>query len=52
MNLISVLTGVHLGHIHDGMMVNVIADNAKLRDRAARIVAHVAGWIPGLPAWR
>lgn len=43
MNLISVLTGVHLGHIHDGMMVNVIADNAKLRDRAARIVAHVAG---------
>lgn len=43
LNLISVLTGVRLGHIHDGMMVNVIADNAKLRDRAARIVAHVAG---------
>ncbi len=43
LNLISVLTGVHLGHIHDGMMVNVIADNAKLRDRAARIVARVAG---------
>lgn len=43
MNLISVLTGVHLGHIHDGMMVNVIADNAKLRDRAAQIVAQVAG---------
>jgi N-acetylmuramic acid 6-phosphate etherase len=43
LNLISVLTGVHLGHIHDGLMVNVIADNAKLRDRATRIVAQVAG---------
>jgi N-acetylmuramic acid 6-phosphate etherase len=43
LNLISVLTGVLLGHIHDGMMVNLIADNAKLRDRAARIVARVAG---------
>jgi N-acetylmuramic acid 6-phosphate etherase len=43
LNLISVLLGVKLGHIHDGMMVNVLADNAKLRDRAARIVARVAG---------
>lgn len=43
LNLISVTVGVLLGHIHDGMMVNVIADNAKLRDRAARIVASVAG---------
>jgi N-acetylmuramic acid 6-phosphate etherase len=43
LNLISVTLGVLLGHIHDGMMVNVIADNAKLRDRAARIVAQVAG---------
>ena len=42
LNLISVTLGVLLGHIHDGMMVNVIADNAKLRDRAARIVAQVA----------
>jgi N-acetylmuramic acid 6-phosphate etherase len=42
LNLISVTLGVLLGHVHDGMMVNVIADNAKLRDRAARIVAHVA----------
>lgn len=46
MNLISVLTGVQLGHIHDGMMVNVVADNAKLRDRAARIVARIAGVEP------
>jgi N-acetylmuramic acid 6-phosphate etherase len=43
LNLISVLLGVKLGHVHDGMMVNVVADNAKLRDRAARIVARVAG---------
>jgi N-acetylmuramic acid 6-phosphate etherase len=43
LNLISVTLGVLLGHVHDGMMVNVIADNAKLRDRAARIVARVAG---------
>ena len=43
MNLISVLVGVQLGHVHDGMMVNLIADNAKLKERAARIVARVAG---------
>jgi N-acetylmuramic acid 6-phosphate etherase len=43
LNLISVTLGVLLGHIHDGMMVNVVADNIKLRDRAARIVARVAG---------
>lgn len=43
LNLISVLFGVRLGHVHDGHMVNVIADNAKLRDRAARIVAELAG---------
>lgn len=48
MNLISVLVGVHLGHIHDGMMVNLIADNAKLNDRAARIVAQVAGVDTGI----
>lgn len=48
MNLISVLAGVQLGHIHDGMMVNLIADNAKLRDRAARIVARVAGVDTGI----
>jgi N-acetylmuramic acid 6-phosphate etherase len=43
LNLISVTLGVRLGHVHDGMMVNLIADNAKLRDRAARIVAQIAG---------
>lgn len=48
LNLISVSLGVLLGHVHDGMMVNVIADNAKLRDRAARIVAQVAGVDTGI----
>lgn len=43
LNMISVLAGIALGHVHDGMMVNLIADNAKLVDRAARIVATVAG---------
>jgi len=37
------LAAVHLGHVHDGYMVNLFADNIKLRGRAARIVAAVAG---------
>ncbi len=43
LNMLSVLVGIRLGHVHDGYMVNVIADNIKLVDRAARIVAAVAG---------
>lgn len=43
LNMLSVLVGIKLGHVHDGYMVNVIADNAKLADRAARIVAAIAG---------
>ena len=38
LNLMSTLIGIKLGHVHDGYMVNVVADNAKLIDRAARIV--------------
>lgn len=41
LNIFSTLTAVHLGHIHDGLMINVVADNAKLKERAARIVATV-----------
>ena len=41
--MISTLVGLKLGHVHEGYMVNVVADNAKLRARAARIVAEVAG---------
>jgi N-acetylmuramic acid 6-phosphate etherase len=43
LNLVSVLLGLHLGHVHEGFMVNVVADNAKLADRAARIVSALAG---------
>lgn len=43
LNMISTLMAVHLGHVHDGFMVNLRADNAKLRDRARRIVSLIAG---------
>lgn len=43
LNLISVLCGIRLGHVHDGYMVNVVADNCKLAGRAAGIVAALAG---------
>jgi N-acetylmuramic acid 6-phosphate etherase len=42
LNMLSTLIGVRLGHVHDGLMVNVRADNEKLRARAARIVAQIA----------
>ncbi len=42
-NMLSTLTGIRLGHVHDGYMVNLRADNAKLRNRASRIVAAIAG---------
>jgi N-acetylmuramic acid 6-phosphate etherase len=41
-NMLSTLTAMKLHHVYDGMMVNVRAENAKLRDRAARIVARAA----------
>lgn len=43
LNMMSVLIGIRLGHVHDGYMVNVVADNAKLMDRAARIVGDISG---------
>lgn len=43
LNLMSTLMGVRLGHVYDGMMVNLIADNEKLRRRAAAIVVEAAG---------
>ncbi len=43
LNMLSTLAAIRLGHVHDGLMVNLKADNMKLRDRAARIVASVAG---------
>lgn len=43
LNMISTLMGLQLGHIHDGCMVNVTADNAKLRGRAVRMVSEITG---------
>ncbi len=43
LNMMSTLMAVHLGHIHGGDMVNLQADNAKLKTRAARIVHDIAG---------
>ncbi len=42
LNMISTLMAVHLGHIVDGHMVNLVADNRKLRARAERIVMALA----------
>ena len=42
-NMLSTLAGVKLGHVHDGHMVNLYPDNEKLRARAARMVAEIAG---------
>jgi len=43
LNTMSTLMGVRLGHVHDGMMVNLVADNEKLRSRAAGMVSRIAG---------
>jgi len=42
LNMMSTLMGIRLGHVHDGMMVNMVTDNAKLRARAATMVAKIA----------
>src|SRR5947209_4780953 len=43
LGMLSSLMGYELGHIHQGLMVNLKADNAKLRDRALGIVTAIAG---------
>jgi N-acetylmuramic acid 6-phosphate etherase len=42
LNLLSTLTHIKLGAVHDGMMVNVRADNLKLKARACSIVSRIA----------
>lgn len=46
LNMLSVLVGIDLGHVHDGYMVNLTADNIKLVDRAAMMVAAISGADP------
>jgi len=41
-NMLSTLAAIKLGHVHDGHMVNLRADNEKLRTRAAGMVAEIA----------
>mgnify|MGYP005853510113 CR=1 FL=1 len=48
LNMLSVLVAIDLGHVHDGYMINVTADNAKLVKRAAQIVARVSGAAQGM----
>lgn len=43
LNMLSTLAAIQLGHVHDGYMVNLHADNIKLKARASRIVAAIAG---------
>ena len=43
LNMLSTLMAIRLGHVHDGFMVNVVADNEKLRGRARGIVMAIAG---------
>jgi N-acetylmuramic acid 6-phosphate etherase len=43
LNMLSTMMATRLGHVHDGYMVNLTADNIKLKDRARRIVTAVAG---------
>ncbi len=42
-NMFSTLVGIHLGHVLDGHMVNLRADNIKLHGRAIRIVSDITG---------
>lgn len=43
LNMMSTLMAIELGHVHDGHMVNLRAENKKLGLRAARIVAAISG---------
>ena len=43
LNMMSTLMAVELGHVYDGMMVNMRVDNLKLRARAVGMIARIAG---------
>jgi N-acetylmuramic acid 6-phosphate etherase len=42
LNTLSTATMVRLGKVHDNLMIDVVATNQKLRDRALRLVARLA----------
>jgi N-acetylmuramic acid 6-phosphate etherase len=43
LNMFSTLMAIKLGHVLDGHMINLRADNMKLQHRAARIVSEISG---------
>ncbi len=43
LGMLSTLVMVRLGHVMDGLMVSMVATNAKLRDRAARMLQAITG---------
>jgi N-acetylmuramic acid 6-phosphate etherase len=43
LGLISSLAMIRLGHIYDGLMVNLRIDNSKLRKRALKTLQHITG---------
>jgi len=43
LNMLSSMMGIRLGHVYQGQMVNVVADNAKLVQRATGIITNIAG---------
>ncbi len=43
LNLFSSLVMVQLGRVHQGLMVDMLARNAKLRERAVRMLRHLTG---------
>lgn len=43
LNMLSTLMAIRLGHVHDGYMINLKADNAKLQQRARGIVSAISG---------
>lgn len=43
LNIMSTLMAIELGHVHDGHMVNLIADNEKLIQRARSMVVDISG---------
>lgn len=50
LGLLSSLTMTRLGHVHDGLMVSMRAENSKLRQRAAGIVSGITGCSPDAAA--
>ena len=48
LNMITTLAGIQLGHVHDGLMVNLRTDYIKLRARAAAIVTRITGVSPAI----